>query len=97
VFSRVRLVQVLADFASCFALGALLEEAAQQTQLLGAATAAAGRRRRMALCWGYAISACGYLFLFGPASVAAAFSRATAPSHTVSPSGWTPAWAQCFG
>ena len=31
--------QVLADFASCFALGALLEEAAQQTQRLGAATA----------------------------------------------------------
>jgi hypothetical protein len=36
---RVRLV--LADFASCFALGALLEEAAQQTQRLGAATASA--------------------------------------------------------
>jgi hypothetical protein len=30
---------VLADFASCFALGALLEEAAQQTQRLGGTTA----------------------------------------------------------
>jgi hypothetical protein len=40
-FSTCITRQVLADFASCFALGALLEEAAQQTQRLGAATASA--------------------------------------------------------
>jgi hypothetical protein len=41
--------------------------------------------RQVALRWGYAITACGFLFLFGPASVAASFARATTPRHAVRP------------
>jgi hypothetical protein len=65
--------QVLADFASCFALGLLLQQAAVVEQT------GTGTPPPTALRWGYAITACGFVFLFGPASVAASFARAAAP------------------
>ena len=68
-FRGLVFVQVLADFASCFALGTLVEQAELAKQL-------GGTTPPKALRWGYAITACGFLFLFGPASAMASVSHA---------------------
>jgi hypothetical protein len=64
-FYGVALAQVLADFASCVALGALLQ------QLGGGFAGDSHRRSPPALIVGYAVTAAGFVLFFGPAAVAA--------------------------
>ena len=60
-FYGLGVLQVMADFSSCFALGALLKEEVQKT----------------AMIWGYSITAFGFLLFFGPASVVTSYKLAT--------------------
>ena len=64
-FLGLAFAQILADFSSCFALGVLLQQWALQSDV------------PTAMIWGYTITACGFLLLFGPASVVASFKRAS--------------------
>eukprot|EP01050_Picozoa_sp_SAG11_P006666 SAG11_NODE_526_length_8740_cov_27.364194_4_plen_831_part_00 len=65
-FLGLAFVQILADFSSCFALGLLLQEWSHATEF-----------NQTPMLWGYAITACGFMFLFGPASVVASFKQAS--------------------
>jgi hypothetical protein len=80
-FLALALVQVFADFCSCFALGELLEVGTQ----LGPTGAPS------ALRWGYGITSSGFLLLFGPASVVALFRRAATPKWELE-DGWSAEW-----
>jgi hypothetical protein len=66
IFLGLASVQIVADFCSCFALGALYAGSSGD----GAEASPA------ALKIGYSITAAGFLLFFGPVSVAGAFSRA---------------------
>eukprot|EP01051_Picozoa_sp_SAG22_P013723 SAG22_NODE_1570_length_4095_cov_8.591842_1_plen_1009_part_10 len=79
IFLSLALVQILADFCSCFALASLLQQAneleqanehSQQTQFQFQAP--------KAMTWGYSITAFGFLLLFGPVSVVASYKEAVA-------------------
>jgi hypothetical protein len=80
-FLALALVQVFADFCSCFALGELLE--------LGTRVGSTGAPS--ALQWGYGITSSGFLLLFGPASVVALFRRAATPKWELE-DGWSAKW-----
>eukprot|EP01050_Picozoa_sp_SAG11_P018511 SAG11_NODE_2809_length_2946_cov_70.570776_2_plen_764_part_00 len=70
-FLGLAFVQILADFSSCFALGLLLQEWSLATEF-----------NQTPMLWGYAITACGFMFLFGPASVVASFRQASKPKES---------------
>eukprot|EP01051_Picozoa_sp_SAG22_P001841 SAG22_NODE_76_length_22248_cov_14.352070_7_plen_823_part_00 len=71
-FLALAFVQILADFSSCFALGLLVQEwSLAQTEF-----------NQTPMLWGYAITACGFMFLFGPASVVASFMQASKPKDS---------------
>jgi hypothetical protein len=67
-FFGLAFMQILADFSSCFALGLLLQQWVVRTDAEDAFPTA--------MIWGYTITACGFLLLFGPASIVASFRRA---------------------
>ena len=80
-FLVLAVVQILADFSSCFALGALLQQWNVDPHLVPTA-----------MIWGYTITAFGFVFLFGPTTVVASFRRAAAPGGTLKRVA-----AACFG
>ena len=69
-FLGLAFFQILADFSSCFALGLLLQQWAVDAHV------------PTAMVWGYTITASGFVLLFGPASVVAAFKRAGERTHS---------------
>ena len=75
-FHVLAVLQVVADFCSCFALGRLIGQAIVPDTIAGSTAFHTG-----ALCWGYGITAFGFVLLFGPASVFTSFRRATSKTH----------------
>jgi hypothetical protein len=64
-------IQIMADLASCFALGTLIANGISQETRISEETTAP-----YALIIGYTITAFGFLFFFGPLSVSSSFSAA---------------------
>eukprot|EP01052_Picozoa_sp_SAG31_P012576 SAG31_NODE_739_length_12444_cov_14.976831_2_plen_932_part_00 len=75
-FLALAVAQILADFSSCFALGLMLPKRLRAIRVVSASNHAAPT----AMLWGYGITAFGFLFLFGPASVVASFKYAASPT-----------------